>query len=94
MAAGPSTDEYAGFDDLFQSFEPHSAAREAHPQSTTLERTTQADTPAAFHAAQGAAIRSNVLQRPVDGPAAYESANAPGELLGVDPSAADVGAPW
>ena len=94
MAAGPTADEYVPFDDLFQSFEQHTAAREAHPERTSVPRTTVADAPAAFHAAQGAAIRSTVLQRPLEGAAAYEAENAPGELLGVDPAAQDVGAPW
>ena len=94
MVAGSTTDEYVPFDDLFQSFEQHTAAREAHPDQTSLQRTTLADSPAAFLAAQGAAIRSTVLQRPLEGAAAYEAPNAPGELLGVDPTAHDIGAPW
>lgn len=98
--AGPESDEYASFDDLFVNPEAHTVARTVHPLQTGLTgltRSVNADSPATYHSAQGAAIRGTTLRTSASEaghPAAYEASYAPGELLGVDPADADVGAPW
>jgi len=77
--------EYASFADLFETTEWGRAGA----------RSTQADTPAAYHVAQGAAIRTSALTRAADHPTAYEAPHTPGEPLGVDPMAdSSQGAPW
>jgi hypothetical protein len=95
--AGPESDEYASFVDLFVVPEAHTIARTVHPERTSLSRSVNADSPATYHKAQGAAIRGTTLQTsPIEAghSAAYEASHSPGDLLGVDPSQDDIGAQW